>query len=180
MTRDVRVCRDGGQGGGATAKAAAAAWGPGKENRAVVVSIQMFKERAKGKPKNKENYTPNNMNFSKNSRNHHRFSRNDSSESQIDVSQVSRGSYEAAGLSAATPDSAGTIDAFVIRTRKRATEKMVDLQTIPRTKKRAGLVGTARRAQAHVREYHQRYVCIISINFRRTTLPTAWSRRSRT
>jgi hypothetical protein len=66
------------------------------------------------------------------------------SESQIDVSQVSRGSYAAAGLSAATPpDSAGTIYAFVLRTRKRATKKMEDLQTTPRTKKRAGLVRTA-------------------------------------
>ena len=105
---------------------------------------RMFKESAKGKPKDEENYTPNNMNFSKNSGNHHRFSRNDLSESQIDVSQVSRGSYAAAGLSAATPPVfAGTIDAFVLRTRKGATQKMVDLQTTPRTKKRAGLVRTA-------------------------------------
>ncbi len=56
---------------------------------------------------------------------------------------MSRGSYAAAGLSAATPDSAGTINAFILRTRKRAIEKMVDLQTTPRTKKRAGLVCTA-------------------------------------
>ena len=57
---------------------------------------------------------------------------------------MSRDSYAAAGLSTATsPDSSGTIDAFVLSTRKQATEKMVDLQTTPRTKKRAGLVRTA-------------------------------------
>ena len=39
LTRDVRVRRDGGQGGGATAKAVAAVWGPGEENRAAVVLI---------------------------------------------------------------------------------------------------------------------------------------------
>ncbi len=130
MTRDSRVCCDGGLGGGATAKVAAA-WGPGEENRAAVVSIaqarRMFKESARGKPKDNENYTPNNMNFSKNSGNHHRFSRNDLSECQIDVSQMSRGSYAAAGLSAATPDSARTINAFILGTRKRATKMMVDL-----------------------------------------------------
>ena len=105
---------------------------------------RMFKESAKGKPKDEENYTPNNMNFSKKSGNHHRFSRNDLSDSQTDVSQVSRGAYAAAGLSAATlPVFAGIINAFVLRTRKWATKKMVDLQTTPRTKKRAGLVRTA-------------------------------------
>jgi hypothetical protein len=147
LTMDVRVCCDGGRGGGATAKVAAAAWGPGKENRAAVMSIAqarwMFKESAKGKPKDEENYAPNNLNFSKNSGNHHCFSWNDLSESHIDVAQVSRGSYAAAELSAATPDSAGTIDAFVLRTRELATKMMEDLQTTPRMKKRAGLVRTA-------------------------------------
>ena len=146
----------------------------------IVQACRMFKESAKGKPKDKENYTPNNMNFIKNSGNHHRFSWNDLSESQIDVSQVSRGLYAAAGLLAATPpDSAGTIDVFVLRTRKRATEKMVDLQTTPRTKKRAGLVRTA------LVERKPTYVSIIEDmynpdSFLRTTLPTAWSRWSRT
>ncbi len=117
--------------------------GEQSSNFANRTGLCMFKESAKSKPKDKENYTPNNMNFSKHSENHHRFSWNDLSESQIDVSQVSRGSYAAAGLSGATPDSAGTIDAFVLRTRKRTTEKMVDLQTALRMKKRAGLVYTA-------------------------------------
>jgi hypothetical protein len=89
LTRDVRVRRDGGQGNGATAKAAMAVWEPGEENRAAVVLIvqacKMFKESAGGKPKDEENYTPNNMNFSKNSGNHHHFSRNNLSECQIDT-----------------------------------------------------------------------------------------------
>ncbi len=184
LMRDVRVRRDGGQGGGATAKAVAAAWGPREENRAAVVLItqarRMFKESARGKPKDKENYTPNSMNFSKISGNHHHFSWNDLSECQIDFSQVNRGSYAAAGLSAATPDSVGTIDAFILRTRKRATKKMVDLQTTPRMKMRAGLVRTA------LTERKPTYMSIIKdiyitlINFLRTTLPTAWSRWTRT
>ena len=61
----------------------------------------------------------------------------------IDIAQVSMGAAAATGSAAAAPDAASTIDAFVLRTRKRATEKMVDLQTTPRTKKRAGLVRTA-------------------------------------
>ena len=56
---------------------------------------------------------------------------------------LSRGAAAAAGFAAAAPVAASTIDAFVLRTRKRATEKMVDLQTTPRTKKRAGLMRTA-------------------------------------
>jgi len=61
----------------------------------------------------------------------------------IDIAQVSMGAAAATRSAAAAPDAASTIDAFVLRTKKRATKKMVDLETTPRTKKRAGLVRTA-------------------------------------
>ncbi len=56
---------------------------------------------------------------------------------------MSRDSFAAAGNA-----TAGTVmnsnDAMVLRMRKRATEKMVDLAATPRTKKKAMVVRTAR------------------------------------
>jgi hypothetical protein len=104
----------------------------------------MFKERAKGgAPKDNKDYTRNDHNFSKNSGSHHWFSWNKLSERPIDIAQVSRGAAAGAGFAASAPATASTISAFVLRTRKRATEKMEDLTTTLRTKKKAGLVRTA-------------------------------------
>ncbi len=105
---------------------------------------QMFKEKAKGSvPKDDKDYTPNDCNFSNNSGSHHWFSWNKFSKSPIDIAQVSMGAAVCAGFAASAPATSSTINTFVLRTRKRATKKMVDLTTTPRTKKKAKLVHSA-------------------------------------
>jgi hypothetical protein len=48
-----------------------------------------------------------------------------------------------AGFASSAPDTFSTINVFVLRTRKWATKRMVDLTATPRTKKKAKLVRTA-------------------------------------
>jgi hypothetical protein len=118
----------------------------GEEAKVVLIyrARQMFKEKAKGgAPKDDQDYTPNDCNFSNNSGKHHRFSWNKLSKSPIDIAQVSMGAAVGAGFAASAPATSSTIDAFFLRTRKRATKKMVDLAATPRTKKKAKLVRTA-------------------------------------
>jgi hypothetical protein len=139
LTVDVRI-HDSDRGSGATVEAMLAAGGEEAKVVSISQACQMLKERAKGgAPKDNEDYTPNDCNFSKNSGIHHWFSWNKLSERQIDVAQVSMGAAVGAGFTAAAQASASTIDAFDLRTRKRATKKMLDLTTTLRTKKRAGL-----------------------------------------
>jgi hypothetical protein len=141
--KDVRIC-DGNRGSGATAEAMLAVGG--EETKVVLVyqARQMFKEKAKGgAPKNDKDYTPNDCYFSNNSGSHHRFSWDKLSKSPIDIAQVSMGAAVAARFAASAPATSSTINAFVLRTRKWATKKMVDLTTTLRTKKKAKLVRTA-------------------------------------
>ena len=70
------------------------------------------------------------------------FSRNKLSESPIDVNQVSRDAFSAAGYATAGT-AVSSNESMILRTRKRATEKMVDLAATPRTKKKAMVVRTA-------------------------------------
>ena len=69
------------------------------------------------------------------------FSRNKLSENPIDINQVSRDAFAAAGY-ATTGTAASSNKAMILRTRKRATEKMVDLASTPRTKRKAVVVHT--------------------------------------
>ena len=79
--------------------------------------------------------TPSDTAFSKSAGSHHRFSRNKLSESPIDVNQVSRDAFAAAGYATAGT-AVSSNESMIVRTRKWATEKMVDLAATPRTKKR--------------------------------------------
>jgi hypothetical protein len=57
----------------------------------------------------------------------------------IDIAQVSRGAAVSARFAASAAATASTINAFVLRTRKWATKKMVDLTTTPRKKRKPSL-----------------------------------------
>ena len=86
--------------------------------------------------------TPSDTVFSKSAGSHHRFSRNKLSVDPIDVNQVSRDTFAAAGYATAGT-AASSNKAMILRTRKRAMEKMVDLAATPRTKRKAMVVRTA-------------------------------------
>jgi len=147
LTRDVRL-RDNGVYGGATAAVAggvdgaAAAGGVAKVVHSIQQARRILKERAKGGAQKADDMTPSDTAFSKSAGSHHRFSRNKLSESPIDVNQVSRDAFSAAGY-ATTGTAVSSNESMILRTRKRATEKMVDLAATPRTKKKVMVVRTA-------------------------------------
>jgi hypothetical protein len=150
LTRDVRLRDDGVYGRGATAAVAGGVDGTaaagGGVAKVVVHSIQqarrILKDRAKGGAQKAGDMTPSDSAFSKSAGSHHRFSRNKLSESPIDVNQVSRDAFAAAGYATAGT-AVSSNESMILRTRKRATEKMVDLAATPRTKKKAMVVRTA-------------------------------------
>jgi hypothetical protein len=147
LTRDVRLCGNG-VDGGATAAAARSADGVavvgGVATKVYLIqqARRILKERAKGGERKAGDMTPNDMAFSKSAGSHHCFSNNKLSESPIDVNQVSRDAFAAVGYSTAGT-AASSNKAMILRTRKWASEKMVDLAAAPRTKKKAMVVGRA-------------------------------------
>ncbi len=155
MTRDVRI-RGGNKGSGATAEATLAVGGEEAKVVSVYQARQMLKEKAKGgAPRDDKYYTPNDCNFTYNSQSHHWFSRNQLSKRLIDIAHVSMGAAAGLGFASSPPATSSTINAFVLRTRKWATKKIVDLTTAPRTKKKAKLMCTA------LSEHQPLYVSII-------------------
>jgi len=148
LTRDVRLRGDGVNGGatvvaaGGADDAAAAGGVAKKEVHSIQQARRILKERAKGGERKAGDMTPSDAAFSKSSGSHHRFSRNKLSENPIDVNQVSRVAFAAAGYATAGT-AASSNKAMILRTRKRAMEKMVDLAATPRTKRKAMVVRTA-------------------------------------
>ncbi len=146
LTKDVRL-RGNGVNGGATVAAAggaddaAVAGGVAKkEVHSIQQARRILKERAKeGGERKAGDMTPSDAAFSKSAGSHHRFSRNKLSENPIDVNQVSRDAFAAAGYATAGT-AASSNEAMILRTRKRATEKMVDLAATPRTKRKEMVV----------------------------------------
>ena len=148
LTRDVRL-RGNGVNGGATVAAAggaddaAAAGGVAEKEVHSIQQAHRILERAnEGGEQKAGDMTPSDAAFSKSVGSHHRFSRNKLSENPIDVNQVSRDAFAAAGY-ATTGTAASSNKAMILRTRKRATEKMVDLAVTPRTKRKVMVVRTA-------------------------------------
>ena len=86
--------------------------------------------------------SPSDTAFSMSAGSHHHFSHNKFSENPIDVNQVSRDDFAAAGYTT-TGAAASSNEALILRTRKRVTENMVDLAATPRTKRKAKVVHTA-------------------------------------
>ena len=121
---DVRL-RDDGIGSGATVASAGGATAITDE--AVVAgsvvqahSIQqvhwVLKERATGGPRKSGDMTPSNTAFSKSAGSHYCFSQNKLSESPIDINQVSRDSFVAAGY-ATTGTALNSNNVMVLRTK---------------------------------------------------------------
>jgi hypothetical protein len=102
-------------------------------------ACRVLKEKVKGGAQKADDMTPSDTAFSKSAGSHHRFSQNKLSESPIDVNQVSRDSFAAAGNTTAGT-AMNSNDAMVLRARKQATEEMVDLAATSRTKKKAMVV----------------------------------------
>jgi len=146
LTRNGRLCGDGVDGGATVAAAGGADVAAAAGGVAKVHSIQqarrILKERAKGGKRKAGDMTPSDTTFSKSAGSHHRFSCNKLSENLIDVNQVSRDAFTAAGYATAGT-AASSNEAMILRTRKWATEKMVDLAATPRTKRKAMVVRTA-------------------------------------
>ena len=114
-----------------------------KEVHSIQQARRILKERAKeGGERKAGDMTPSDAAFSKSAGSHHHFSRNKLSENPIDVNQVSRDAFAAAGY-ATTGTAASLNEAMILQTRKRVTEKMVDLAATPRTKRKAMVVRTA-------------------------------------
>jgi hypothetical protein len=149
-----------------------------KEVHSIQQARRILKERAKeGGERKAGDMTPSDAAFSKSAGSHHHFSRNKLSENPIDVNQVSRDAFAAAGY-ATTGTAASLNEAMILRTRKRVTEKMVDLAATPRTKRKAMVVRTALSGR------NEAYVSVIDNIagpgvFPRIYWPTAWSRRPR-
>jgi len=148
LTRDVRLCGDGVDSGATVAVAggaddvATAGGVAKKEVHLIQQARRILKERAKGGERKAGDMTPSDTAFSKSAGSHHRFSRNKMSENPIDVNQVSRDAFAAAGHATAGT-AASSNEAMILRIRKRATEKMVDLEATLRTKRKAMVVRMA-------------------------------------
>ena len=124
---------------------------------AMDVVVGAFTSIAQARRQARGNNVPSNENFVSNSSNRHY--RNRLENDPININAVSARAASAAGISSPSAGAAGisspSITRMVDRTRLKATRKMIDPSSTPRTKKRACIVHVA------LAECNQSFVSII-------------------